>query len=74
MRPAVKFLLCFAVAWFITNGWAYVCVFLGMRWKIVPLTAIASAYLAFLWLPFTPEKIVTLWIAHRLSRIVFRER
>lgn len=74
MRPAVRFLLCFAVAWFITNSWAYVCVFLGMRWRMAFLTAIASAYLTFLWLPFTPEKIVTLWIAHRLNRIVSHEK
>ncbi|MBQ1533194.1 MAG: hypothetical protein IIZ64_00060 [Erysipelotrichaceae bacterium] len=74
MKAAVKYALCIAIAWFITNGWAYVCVFLGMRWKMAFLTAVASAYLTFLWLPFTPEKIVTLWIAHRLSRIVFRER
>jgi len=74
MKAAVRYAICIAIAWFITNSWAYAGLYFGMRWKIVPLTAISSAYLTFLWLPFTPEKIVTFWIAHQLNRISYLKK
>lgn len=35
------------------------------------MTAVASAYIAFLWLPVSPEKIVTFAIALVLLRLLF---
>ncbi len=65
-----KSLLCLVIAWMITNGWAYVLLGLGLMLKVGFLTGIASAYLGLLWLPFTPEKIVTLAIACRLRKLL----
>ena len=66
-----RFLLCFGLGWLVTNGWSYILLavggFLGIRWMV----AVASAYMAFLWLPFTPEKLVTLLIAIALLRLLF---
>ncbi len=62
------FLLCFAVAWMITNGWSYILLGLGTYLEIEWMIALSGAYLAFLWLPISPEKIVTLAIAIALLR------
>lgn len=66
-----RLLLCFGIAWFITNGWSYVMfgfgTYLGIPWMI----AVGGAYLAFLWIPFTPEKIVTVIISMFLLRLLF---
>ena len=63
-----RFLLCFGLAWFITNGWAYILLgigtWLGNEWMI----GVAGTWLTFLWIPFTPEKIATVAIAIGLLR------
>jgi len=64
-------LLCILIAWFITNGWSYVLFGIGTYYEIGWMTAIAGAYLAFLWLPISPEKIVTFTIAIALLRWLF---
>lgn len=56
-------LLCLGLAWLITNGWSYIALGLGIYYNIGWLQAVASAYLTFLWFPFTPEKILTVMIA-----------
>ena len=66
-----KLLVCFVIAWIITNGWSYVFVFLGTHLKIKWMLSVGSAYLAFLWLPFTPEKLVTIALAIILLRFLF---
>ncbi len=66
-----KLLLCLAIAWFITNGWSYVLFALGFYLKIEWMTAVAGAYLAFLWLPVSPEKLVTIAIALWLLKRLF---
>ena len=77
LKKAVQFLLnprlllCFGMGWMITNGWSYVLfglgTWLGNEWMI----GISSAYLAFLWLPVSPEKIVTVTIAIWLMKLIF---
>ena len=73
---AVKFilnprlLLCFGIAWMITNGWSYVMLAVGTYFGIPWMIAVASAYLTVLWLP-SPEKIVTCAIAILLLRLLF---
>ena len=66
-----RLILCFAIGWLITNGWSYILfgvgTFLGIEWMI----AVSGAYLAFLWLPISPEKLVTLAIALALLRWLF---
>ena len=66
-----RFLFCFGIAWMITNGWSYVAFTVGMFFNIGWLIAVSSAYLAFLWLPISPEKLVTVAIAMFLLRGLF---
>ena len=76
LKGAVKFilnprlLLCFGIAWMITNGWSYVMLAVGTWLGIGWMIAVASAYLTILWLP-SPEKILTCAIAIVLLRLLF---
>ena len=65
------FLLCFGLGWIITNGWAYIATGLGLWLGIDWLVAVGAAYLTALWIPFTPEKIITLIIAIFLLKKIF---
>ena len=66
-----RLLLCIAIAWMITNGWSYVLLGLGHHLNIHWMVAVAGTYIAFLWLPVSPEKIVTFAIAIGLLRLFF---
>ena len=66
-----RFLLCFGLAWIITNGWSYALFALGVMLDIGWMTAVAGGYLAFLWFPFSPEKVVTVAISIFLLRLFF---
>lgn len=66
-----RFLICFGIAWLITNGWSYILLGLGLLFKNAWMTGVASAYLAFLWLPISPEKLVTISICFFLVRLLF---
>ena len=55
-----KLLLSFIIAWMITNGWAYVMLGFGIFMKIKWMQVTATSYLAILWLPCTPEKLITI--------------
>lgn len=65
------FLLCLGIAWLITNGWSYILLGIGTYYGIGWMIAVASAYLAFLWLPISPEKIAIFAIALALLRWLF---
>lgn len=66
-----RLLLCFLLAWLITNGWSYILFALGAYFGITWMTAVAGAYLAFLWVPLSPEKLLTFAIAIFLLRRLF---
>ena len=66
-----RLLLCIVIAWLITNGWSYLMFGLGTYFKIHWMTALSGAYLTFLWLPVSPEKIVTFAISIALLRWLF---
>lgn len=66
-----KMLLTFGIAWMITNGWSYLFVAFGIAFDIKWMLGIGTAYQTFLWLPITPEKIVTVAIAIWLSKKLF---
>ena len=66
-----RLLLCFGLAWIITNGWSYVFFAVGTYFGIEWMAAVGGAYLAFLWLPISPEKIVTVAISIVLLRFLF---
>ena len=66
-----RFVLCFGIGWMITNGWSYIVFALGTFFEIPWMMAVGGAYLAFLWLPISPEKIVTVAIAIWLLKKLF---
>lgn len=66
-----RLLLCIAIAWMITNGWSYVLLGLWHHLNIHWMVAVAGTYIAFLWLPVSPEKIVIFAIAIGLLRLFF---
>lgn len=66
-----RLLLCLFVAWMITNGWSYVFVALGTLLDITWMMVTGTAYMSLLWVPFTPEKILTVVIAIFLMRAIF---
>lgn len=74
---ARKFLLnphlviCYGIAWMITNGWAYVGIGVGSYYEMEWLKKISVAYLAILWSPFCFELIATLIITIALMKRLF---
>lgn len=66
-----RLLLCLGLGWIITNGWSYIMFFIGTYFQIGWMVAVAGSYMAFLWFPFTPEKVITVVIAIALLRILF---
>ncbi len=66
-----KLLLCLGIAWMITNGWCYLFTFFGVYFEINWMAAVGAAYAGLLWLPFTPEKILTVLIAIGLLQLLF---
>ncbi|MBQ3491263.1 MAG: hypothetical protein IJA74_01775, partial [Oscillospiraceae bacterium] len=66
-----RLLLCFGIGWIITNGWSYILMGLGTWLEIPWMIAVSGAYLAFLWFPFSPEKLATVAIAVGLLRWLF---
>ena len=66
-----RLLLCLFIAWMITNGWSYVFFAVGMAMKINWMRAVGGAYMSLLWLPFTPEKLITVMLAIGLLRLIF---
>lgn len=66
-----RLLLCWGIAWLITNGWSYILLILGTYWDIPWMKALAGGYVTFLWLPISPEKLITAAIAMVLLRLLF---
>ena len=66
-----RLLLCFGIAWFITNGWCYLFIVLGSAFDIGWMSVAGWAWFTFLWLPISPEKIVTVFLAILFLRLFF---
>lgn len=66
-----RFLLCFGLAWMITNGWCYIFIGVGSFYDIEWMFYVGTTYLAFLWLPITPEKIITIPLAIAFLKMFF---
>lgn len=66
-----RLLLCLFIAWMITNGWSYILFGIGLFLKINWMRVVGGAYMSLLWLPFTPEKIITLMLAIVLLRLLY---
>jgi hypothetical protein len=65
--------LSFLIAWMITNGWAYIFIGVGAYLDIKWMSAIGTGYVAFLWLPCTPEKLITVPISVFIYKL-FKKR
>jgi hypothetical protein len=66
-----RFLLCFGLAWMITNGWCYIFIGVGSYYDIGWMSYTGTTYLFFLWLPVTPEKIITIPLAIAFLKLIF---
>lgn len=66
-----RLLFCFGIAWILTNGWSYILFGLGTYFGIGWMVAVSGSYLAFLWFPFSPEKLATVAIAIFLLKWLF---
>ncbi len=66
-----RLLLCLGIAWIITNGWSYVLMAIGTWLRIEWMQLLAGGYLTFLWLPISPEKLITIALAIALLRLLF---
>lgn len=66
-----RLLLCLAIAWIITNGWSYIFLIVGTFFGINWMLVVGAAYLSFLWIPLTPEKLITVAIAIFLLKRLF---
>lgn len=69
----VKMIISFAIAWFITNGHAYMLFGWGMIDDIEWMKWYGGAYVAILYMPFTPEKIITIPLGVWFYKILFRK-
>ena len=73
IKASLKMALCFFLAWMITNGWSYIFLAVGYLKDIPWMLKIALGYQAFLWLPVTPEKLITIPIAVWINLKVFKD-
>lgn len=55
-----KLLLIYIPIWFLMSGWTYLFIFLGMKYQINWMLISGSTWAGILWLPCTPEKIITI--------------
>lgn len=69
-RTAISFI----IAWMITNGWCYIFIILGATYKITWMSVVGTTYMAFLWLPCTPEKLITIPLTIVIKKFIFKRR
>ena len=55
-----RILVIYLPIWFIMSGWTYLFIFLGTRYKISWMLAAGTFWATLLWLPITPEKLLTI--------------
>lgn len=63
----------FLIAWTITNGWCYAFILFGTIFHIKWMRITGWSYLAFLWLPTTPEKLITVPLGVAIKKILFKK-
>ena len=76
IRPFLnwRFLVSYLLPFCIINGWAWVGAALMTVWGPNWFTTAATAWLAFLWLPTTPEKLITIPMAIIIHTKLFGKR
>jgi hypothetical protein len=75
LRPFAswRFLIAFGAAWVITNGLWYVIAFAPIDFLPSWLVWFARSYIAFIYLPWSPEKLITFPIAIWFHIKVFKK-
>lgn len=61
------------IAWTLTNGWSYAFVVIGARYGIEWMTWLGGVWISILWLPFTVEKPLTIFLAGLFYKIFNRK-
>ena len=68
-----RILIIYLPIWFIMSGWTYLFIFLGTKYHIGWMLASGTFWATILWLPITPEKLITIpltlfiyvkWVGH----------
>ena len=54
-----RILVIYVPIWFIMSGWTYLFIYLGTRHHVGWMLAAGTFWATALWLPFTPEKLIT---------------
>lgn len=62
----IKILIIYLPVWFLFSGWTYLFMILGAKYNIDWMFISGSTWNAILWMPFTPEKLVTIPITIKL--------
>lgn len=55
-----RILVIYVPIWFIMSGWTYLFIFLGTKHHISWMLASGTFWATVLWLPITPEKLITI--------------
>ena len=55
-----RILIIYLPIWFLMSGWTYLFIFLGTRHHISWMLAAGTFWATMLWLPITPEKLITI--------------
>lgn len=66
-----RFLVSYSVPFMLINGWAWIGVFLFPYYKNW-FTIASVSWMTFLWMPFTPEKLVTIPMAIWIHTLIFK--
>lgn len=62
-----RILICYLPFWFIASGWAWLFSIIGHGW----IRGVAIGWLTFLWMPWCPEKLITIPLAIWLHKKLF---
>lgn len=62
-----RILVCYLPFWFIFTGWTYVALAIGNTWW----KTISGVWLGIMWMPFAPEKLITIPLAIWLHKKLF---
>ena len=55
-----RILIIYVPIWFIMSGWTYLFIYLGTCHRVGWMLAAGTFWATILWLPFTPEKLITI--------------
>lgn len=65
-----RILVIYLPIWFLISGWSMVGIAIGRGW----FRAISISWQAFLWMPFCPEKLITIPLTIYLHKKIFPNR